>query len=568
MSSATESPIEPAIVLAAYAEPVASGRRVLFVGPASSALPLRLLERGARVVLVCDPDPVRLAEATAKNRASSLSFSALGDGQLALRDGAFDVAIVEDAGITDPVALVKRLRRALTPRGVAILASSNPETRVPLLPQRASGAISLDYYALYDAVKAEFEHVRMLGQAPFVGYVIADFAPEGTPEPSLDTAFLPSGAEEPEVFIAVASQHPVELEAFAVVQLPYRNVLSSATDDSEARRGARSAEAAARTKLSETEAELATERRATAGRETKLREAETKLREAEAKLRDGEGRGRESETKLRESETKLRDGEAKLREAETKLRDGEAKLREAEAKLRGGEGKGRESETKLRENEAKLRENEAKLRENEAKLRENEAKLREGETKLRESEAKLRESETKLREGETKLREGETKLRESETKLRESETKLRESETGVFARDAELTALRRELEQKNRLLEAQDSKLGELNHKLAQAPSAEEAAGAAADLGALERALAERGEHVRKLERELREAERTGKELLRQLPSLEGASAAAHQASETELAQKLAKTQADLVATRWALEAAVKRGATVETPEA
>jgi len=547
MSSATESPIEPAIVLAAYAEPVASGRRVLFVGPASSALPLRLLERGARVVLVCDPDPVRLAEATAKNRASSLSFSALGDGQLALRDGAFDVAIVEDAGITDPVALVKRLRRALTPRGVAILASSNPETRVPLLPQRASGAISLDYYALYDAVKAEFEHVRMLGQAPFVGYVIADFAPEGTPEPSLDTAFLPSGAEEPEVFIAVASQHPVELEAFAVVQLPYRNVLSSATDDSEARRGARSAEAAARTKLSETEAELATERRATAGRETKLREAETKLREAEAKLRDGEGRGRESETKLRESETKLRDGEAKLREAETKLRDGEAKLREAEAKLRGGEGKGRESETKLRENEAKLRE---------------------GETKLRESEAKLRESETKLREGETKLREGETKLRESETKLRESETKLRESETGVFARDAELTALRRELEQKNRLLEAQDSKLGELNHKLAQAPSAEEAAGAAADLGALERALAERGEHVRKLERELREAERTGKELLRQLPSLEGASAAAHQASETELAQKLAKTQADLVATRWALEAAVKRGATVETPEA
>ena len=45
MSSATESAIEPAIVLAAYAEPVASGRRVLFVGPAVSALPASLLER-------------------------------------------------------------------------------------------------------------------------------------------------------------------------------------------------------------------------------------------------------------------------------------------------------------------------------------------------------------------------------------------------------------------------------------------------------------------------------------------------------------------------------------------
>src|SRR6185312_5432204 len=100
---------------------------------------------------------------TVKNRLGGLSFSALAEGNLALRDGAFDVCIVEDAGITDPVALVKRLRRALTPRGVAILASANPEARRPLMPLRPSSAISLDYYALYDAVKAEFEHVRMLG---------------------------------------------------------------------------------------------------------------------------------------------------------------------------------------------------------------------------------------------------------------------------------------------------------------------------------------------------------------------------------------------------------------------
>jgi len=101
------SAIEPAIVLAAYAEPVASGRRVLFIGPAISALPERLLERGARLVHVCDPDPVRVAEATAKNRSSNVSFSALADGHFALRDGAFDVCVVENAGITDPVALVK-----------------------------------------------------------------------------------------------------------------------------------------------------------------------------------------------------------------------------------------------------------------------------------------------------------------------------------------------------------------------------------------------------------------------------------------------------------------------------
>jgi SAM-dependent methyltransferase len=410
------SAIEPAIVLAAYAEPVANGRRVLFIGPAISALPERLLERGARLVHVCDPDPVRVAEATAKNRSSSISFSALADGHFALRDGAFDVCIVEDAGITDPIALVKKIRRALTPRGVALLASLNPETRVPLLPHRPSGVISLDYYALYDAVKAEFEHVRMLGQAPFVGYVIADFAPEGTPEPSLDTAFLPNGAEEPELFIAVASQQPVKLEAFAVVQLPYRSVIAVGTSDTEALRRSRGAEQAAHGKLSELEAELGAERQGVALRDAKLRETETK----------------------------------------------------------------------------------------------------------------------------------------------------------VFARDAELAALRQELENKNQQLKTQEASISELSLKLKQGPAAEEASTAAQDLAALEQTLAERGEHIRKLERDLREAERVGKELVRQLPTASSESAAEtlRKTAESELAQRLAKSQADLIATRWALEAAVKRGAASDAPEA
>jgi SAM-dependent methyltransferase len=464
MSSAIEPVIEPAIVLAAYAEPVASGRRVLFIGPANSALPARLIERGARVVLACDPDPVRLAEATLKNRLGSLSFSALAEGNLALRDGAFDVCIVEDAGISDPVALVKKIRRALTPRGVAILASLNPDARVPLLPHRASGAVSLDYYALYDAVKAEFEHVRMLGQAPFVGYVIADFAPEGTPEPSLDTAFLPSGAEEPEVFVAVASQQPIDLESFAVVQLPYRSVLSGSSGDSDALRRARSAEAATRTKLSEVE--------------TKLSEVATKFSKAE--------------TKLSEVEAEL-EGERQIIAA----RDGELLIQRQAVAARSAE------------------------------------------------------------------------LQNERQSVTARDTKLREAETRVFARDAELTALRRELENKNRLIETQEGKLTELVQKLQQAPSPEESSAAAADLAALEQSLAERGEHVRKLERELREAERIGKELLRQLPAAAGAGQSAQRlAADGELAQKLAKTQADLVATRWALEAAVKRSGASENPEA
>ncbi|HVY31840.1 MAG TPA: hypothetical protein VHB79_35135 [Polyangiaceae bacterium] len=408
MSSAVEPTFEPTSVLAAYAEPVANGRRVLFIGPAVSALPAQLVERGARVVHVCDPDAARVSEATVKNRTGNISYSALSDGHFALRDGAFDVCIVEDAGIADPVPLMKRIRRALSPRGVALVASLNPDVRAPLMKHRPSGLISLDYYALYDAVKGEFEHVRMLGQAPFVGYVIADFAPEGTPEPSLDTAFLPNGAEEPELFLAVASQQPVELEAFAVVQLPYRSVVTGGSGDADALRRVR-------TKLSELETELSTERQAIGMRDAKLREAETK----------------------------------------------------------------------------------------------------------------------------------------------------------VFARDAELAALRQELENKNQQLKAQEASLGELTAKLNAGPSKEDQSAHVQEVAALEKTLAERGEHVRKLERDLREAERTGKELLRQLPPTSDNAETLRKAAESELAQKLAKSQADLIATRWALEAAVKRGgAATETPEA
>ena len=111
--------------------------------------------------------------------------------------------------------------------------------------------------------------------------------------------------------------------------------------------------------------------------------------------------------------------------------------------------------------------------------------------------------------------------------------------------------------------------MSELNRKLAQGPSPEEASAAAAEVAALEKALAERGEHVRQLERDLREAERIGKELLRQvqLPSADSHAEAVRRVAESELAQKLAKSQADLIATRWALEAAVKRGSS-ENPNA
>jgi len=57
--------------------------------------------------------------------------------------------------------------------------------------------------------------------------------------------------------------------------------------------------------------------------------------------------------------------------------------------------------------------------------------------------------------------------------------------------------------------------------------------------------------------------------LLRQaVPASNSAVETLRKAAENELAQKLAKSQADLIATRWALEAAVKKNATSDAAEA
>jgi hypothetical protein len=239
----TDSPLlEPSIALAAYAEPLADNKRVLVFGSALGALSLQLMERGARTVHVCDPDAVRVAEATAQNRSSQISFSALADSDLSVRDGAFELSVIENLGAFNALSILKKAHRALSSRGVAIVACPNPEASFPLLQASNPSATVLDYYALYDAVAAEFEHVRMLGQTPFVGYAIADFSASGEPEPALDTSFVPGGAEEPDLFLALAANHEVRLDEFAVIQLPTRQLLSSVAEP-------KKAEASASTKV-------------------------------------------------------------------------------------------------------------------------------------------------------------------------------------------------------------------------------------------------------------------------------------------------------------------------------
>lgn len=217
----------PSVVVTAFAQSHVEGRCVLIFGSATGGIWEKVLDRGARLVHVCDPNAERLAEASARNSSPKVSFAPLSlQAGLALRDGAFDVGLVDNlAAMPDPALLLRRLKRALSSRGLAFITTPNPDAQDVLISEVASPKQPLDYYSLYDAVRTEFPVVRMLGQMPFVGYTVAELAPLEDPQPVIDADFVPGGTEEPEWFIAAASVGPFAVEPFTVVQLPMQEVM-------------------------------------------------------------------------------------------------------------------------------------------------------------------------------------------------------------------------------------------------------------------------------------------------------------------------------------------------------
>jgi hypothetical protein len=230
-----EEPVPtPSSVVAAFAQTFVEGRKVVVFGDCTSGLAERLVERGARLVHVYDSDLTRVAEAAARGTTNNIAYAPLGQSGVAVRDGAFDVGIIENlALVDDAAALMRRLRRALAARGVAFVITPNTDVDPILLPGVEQSDSAPSYYDLYEIVSREFDEVRMVGQTPFVGYALADFTPGVPDEFSIDTGFVKGGAEEPEWYIAVASHFPVTIDPYHVVQLQATGVIeASAPRDS------------------------------------------------------------------------------------------------------------------------------------------------------------------------------------------------------------------------------------------------------------------------------------------------------------------------------------------------
>jgi hypothetical protein len=330
-------PIRPSAVLAAFVESLAEGRRVVVFGDASSRLSEHLLDRGARLIHVCDPDPTRLAAAVTRNTSQHVSYAPLSTAGLAYREGAFDLGIVENLsafGDLEPSEVLRLLRRTVNIRGAAVVASQNPQVDAMLPVAGQAHRARLDYYKFYELMAAEFASVRMFGQMPFVGFSIAQFGRHEELEPLVDTALVPSGSEEPEWFVAVTGQRSQELEPFSVIQLPARDLLPGTIRTAEAKlRAALDAERAFSSRVAALEAELAAARaeletRASANEKARAREIERALEQREQWIE-------QLETRAATADARADSVQADLESAQAELAQLGAKAKETERQLHG-----------------------------------------------------------------------------------------------------------------------------------------------------------------------------------------------------------------------------------------
>ena len=303
--------VDASVVIAPYLEPVVRGRRVAIFGDATRPLGPALLERGARLVHIYDPDAARVAEVLALRGSSrTLMTAPLPDGDVAVRDGAFDAVVVPDLTLFDPVdSVVAQARRLVASHGHAVFASPNPEALPPGVDLPHQGLLT--YYELYDVIALQFPEVRMLGQAPFAGYVIADFAPEGEPDVVVDTSLVGRDAQEPRWFLALGTQQPRRLDPYTIIQVS-GEVGDGDVVDVSGRRKLQEQVSSLEKALEEAKSAVPIVPRVPAVNE-RVEALEASLREREETLRRVEARAGDNHVRAERLEGKVRDLEEELR---------------------------------------------------------------------------------------------------------------------------------------------------------------------------------------------------------------------------------------------------------------
>ncbi|HSC86629.1 MAG TPA: hypothetical protein VLC09_05135 [Polyangiaceae bacterium] len=530
------APLSPTSALVAHAESLLTGGRVLVVGNAESCLAEHLLERGARLVQVLDPDPRRVAQAAAHNAERRVTYAPLLDSSF--RDSAFDCAVVEDlATAAQPAELLAGIRRAIGAQGVALVSCSSDEQSSGLLGARRG---SLRFARFSEAVHGVFERVLLVAQTPFVGYAVVHLDLEGPPEPALDNGYLTGGADDADFYIAIAGRseavEALELEDMTIVQLPAQPSLSDghkAQRANEARLSRRieTLELELRSVQAQSGADEAEQLRA----ELSRRDAWIKQLEARAESADERADQAEAELERLEDERASITGE-ELERLRERLDDAErvAERHRKESTWADERVKKLERELEAAQAEANRGPSE-ELRELERGLASERSRCESLVAQLDSERREKQDVERKSGELSSQLAEREGRIHHLENQLREGDSRLR----GLEERAAEQA--QRAAEQARRLAEA------------AAAPKTDH------ELSRLEAQLAERGEAVRELESQLAQLEGYAKTLVAELGARVEPSPTALQRELRILSRSLAEREADLVAASWKIGSLERR---------
>lgn len=519
------APLSPLSALVAHLEPLIFERRILVIGNAERSLAEHLLERGARLVQVLDPDAKRVAHAAAHNTERKVTYAQLTDHSL--REGSFDCALVENVELGESLdRLVMSVSRAMGSRGLAVFCCNNPESSTGLLGTNRG---TVDYEALCDAAESQFEAVVTFGQSPFLGYSVVQFDLDHPPEPSLDNAYLAEQAETPDIFIALCGTEEVladlPLEEMTIVQLPAARFVENSE------RIHRERELRASRHIETLEAELS---------ELRARGSDKEVERLTAELNQRDSWIRQLESRAETADSRADDAEAEVEELEAEL-----ELTHKALKAERGE------RDKLLANQEKLSGDQERQRKSALdEVQKLTAKVQKLSSELDRSKREALEA-THHSAGREAL-EGE--LNALDEKKRALEGSLEDKSRAFSRLEKRLAEQEREIDELHDQLDDTEATLDQLKTEL-NAREEPSTLDVERDLNALEEQLTERGRRILELEAQMKKLEIFAKTLSAELAAKEQKSNG--QGTDPDelaaLARALAEREADLVAAQWTI---------------
>lgn len=490
----SRAPLSPASALIAHIEPLVDDRRILVIGNAERSVAEHLLDRGARLVQLLDPDPKRVTQAAANNSERLLSFAPL--TKSSLRDGSYDVILVEDVTLADDLNdLVSGIARTMSNRSIAIFCASNPDATTGLLGV-APGAT--DYDDLADTCESNFEEVWMLGQAPFVGYSVVQLGLDHPPEPALDNAYLEGEGESPDFYMALCGSEEtmaeVTLEDMTIVQLPAGRFVHDSQEIH------REKERRASKRIDALEAQIAVLHRQ--GQDKKIDELTSELEKRDGWIRTLEARAESADTRADDVESEYDEIEKELELTHAALLKEQKKAASVET---------------LEKQLATLKKDAEEHAHHAAGLEALEGELNLLDEKRKSLELELKEKRRAQEKLEKRVAEQQHELDELHDHLDESEERLKSL--------------------KQQLSENDDSTKEEVER----------------DLRGLEDQLRKRGERVLELEGQLQKLEAFAKTLSVELKAPPSDDEVSQRQELEKMAKALAEREADLVAAQWTI---------------